>query len=300
MQKKHAYSLNAYRALLVFFDNYADIVEKTPILKEDVATFRELVNDITDKTDPENTVMTISTSDKLSLRTKITENIIKSLSKIKAQAIKDKNEDLKTEAGTTINAFQVLSETSFLELARAQVKIIQNYPTILAKYSLTAQFITELDMDVETYGSLLPKMSVQKSKSKVATGALTDIFKETKEFLNDVLTAAVETVSLDNPIFVQEFNEISSGRTPSVSPTTLILTVVDDASNLPCMGVKIESKELNYNELTSETGKLTIKTGAKKDMVFTISKNGMITQEIKVSKIMKGHTLELEIRMIAV
>ena len=300
MQKKHAYSLNAYRALLVFFDNYADIVEKTPILKEDVATFRELVNDITDKTDPENTVMTISTSDKLSLRTKITENIIKSLSKIKAQAIKDKNEDLKTEAGTTINAFQVLSETSFLELARAQVKIIQNYPTILAKYSLTAQFITELDMDVETYGSLLPKMSVQKSKSKVATGALTDIFKETKEFLNDVLTAAVETVSLDNPIFVQEFNEISSGRTPSVSPTTLILTVVDDASNLPCVGVKIESKELNYNELTSETGKLTIKTGAKKDMVFTISKNGMITQEIKVSKIMKGHTLELEIRMVAV
>lgn len=300
MQKKHAYSLNAYRALLVFFDNYADIVEKTPILKEDVATFRELVNDITDKTDPENTVMTISTSDKLSLRTKITENIIKSLSKIKAQAIKDKNEDLKTEAGTTINAFQVLSETSFLELARAQVKIIQNYPTILAKYSLTAQFITELDMDVETYGSLLPKMSVQKSKSKVATGALTDIFKETKEFLNDVLTAAVETVSLDNPIFVQEFNEISSGRTPSVSPTTLILTVVDDASNLPCVGVKIESKELNYNELTSETGKLTIKTGAKKDMMFTISKNGMITQEIKVSKIMKGHTLELEIRMVAV
>ena len=300
MQKKHAYSLNAYRALLVFFDNYADIVEKTPILKEDVATFRELVNDITDKTDPENTVITISTSDKLSLRTKITENIIKSLSKIKAQAIKDKNEDLKTEAGTTINAFQVLSETSFLELARAQVKIIQNYPTILAKYSLTAQFITELDMDVETYGSLLPKMSVQKSKSKVATGALTDIFKETKEFLNDVLTAAVETVSLDNPIFVQEFNEISSGRTPSVSPTTLILTVVHDASNLPCVGVKIESKELNYNELTSETGKLTIKTGAKKDMVFTISKNGMITQEIKVSKIMKGHTLELEIRMIAV
>lgn len=300
MQKKHAYSLNAYRALLVFFDNYADIVEKTPILKEDVATFRELVNDITDKTDPENTVITISTSDKLSLRTKITENIIKSLSKIKAQAIKDKNEDLKTEAGTTINAFQVLSETSFLELARAQVKIIQNYPTILAKYSLTAQFITELDMDVETYGSLLPKMSVQKSKSKVATGALTDIFKETKEFLNDVLTAAVETVSLDNPIFVQEFNEISSGRTPSVSPTTLILTVVDDASNLPCVGVKIESKELNYNELTSETGKLTIKTGAKKDMMFTISKNGMITQEIKVSKIMKGHTLELEIRMVAV
>ena len=300
MRKDHVFLLRTLRALLVFFDNYADVIEKYPLLKEDVAAFRALVNRISDMVDPENAIITISTASKSALRTGITERVLNAFGKIKAQAIKDKNEDLKKEATLIQKTFQAPTDADFLEVIREKVKMLQNHAGTLAKYGLNKAYLAELTDDVETFSKALPKMSVEKSQSKVATGTLQDAVKEAKEYLDDVLVHTVEMTANEFPVFVKEFNEVKTGQTPSVSPTSLVLIFIDDATNLPCLGVRVINGELKFSEVTDETGKLVIKTGAKKDLIFSAVREGMVAQEIKMGKIKKGQVLEMEIRMVAV
>ena len=94
MRKDHVFMLDTLRALGVFFENYGDVVEKSPLLKEDVTDYNSIVEDIESKVDPDNAPITISTATKINLRNKVTQSLTNGLAKINAQAIKTGDEDL--------------------------------------------------------------------------------------------------------------------------------------------------------------------------------------------------------------
>ena len=300
MRKDHVYYLDTLRALIIFFDNYADVAESSPLLKEDVTGFRLLVGQIEKEVNPKNSVITFTAADKKKLRDRLTQNVLSALAKITAQAVKDKNSELVEASNTKPSAFTKCNDSDFLDLVRGQVEHILAYPAILEKYGLKKDFQANLSEDFTALETMKAKMSVEQTKSIVATGVRQDIFKDVKLYVDVVLTESIKNVAAEYPTMAKEYEGVKTGQTPSVSPTRLGLLVLDDATSAPWAKADVVCEELKLTAQTDEKGKLYIKTGAKKQITFIVSGEGMVTQEITIAKLTRGQTLDLEVRLKAV
>ena len=299
MRKDHVFMLDTLRALTVFFENYGDVVEKSPLLKEDVADYNGIVEDIEAKVDPDNAPITISTATKTNLRNKVTQSLTNGLAKINAQAIKTGDEDLEKKSGTTVTAFTRCSDSDFVDLAKEKIKLLLANTAILEKYNLKAAYRTELENDIDILEKIKAKMSVERSKSTVATSSINDLFAKAKRYVEVVLPQSVSTVAKSNLDFAKEFAHVCSMRTAVTSATRITVLVINDKTDEAVVNADIEVLEVNSNTFTDQNGKSVVKTGAKKTVTIRVTKEGMVTQEYVVEKILRGQNLEVTIRLVA-
>ena len=297
MRQDHALDLEMFRSLSVFFDNYADVVDSSPLLKEDVAAFREALNAIDGKMEAQSVVTTISAGDKATLRTKIAQNIRKCLDKITAQAIKDKNAELQAACSTTLSAMTRGSDFNFAVVAKIELTRILSYANILDKYGLKADFRKELASDISVFDKMKPQMNVERSRSIVLTGSRNDLFKSTNEFIDKVMSESIEMFNVTNPDFVKQFEDVSTGRTPSVSPTRVNILLLNDATEAPFKKGAVIVPELKLSTTTDEDGKLTVKVGGNKEVTIIGRVDGFEPQEVTVSKIIRGRSYDVVIRL---
>ncbi|MBL7816421.1 MAG: carboxypeptidase regulatory-like domain-containing protein [Saprospiraceae bacterium] len=296
MRQEYVLNLETYRVMDNFFDEYGDLIEEFPLLKEDVESFKAFLEAIDSKGSDHAKARTITPADKQALRTKIAQNIRKGLDVLVAQAIKDKNKDLKTACGTTVTAFMRCSEADFLTLAREEYKRLLLYPSVLDRYELTAAYRTAIGNDIETFNQMKPILSRERSKASIIKGNQDELFEQMKEFVAKVLPLAIEKTQEKYPDFAKEYAAVSTGKTPSVSPTKLSVVAVDESDN-PIAEVTIESIEPSYTNITDASGKWSVKTGAKKEVVLKVSKAGFMNQEVTVKKIKRGQVTDVRIQM---
>ena len=297
MRKDHAFMLDTLRALQVFFENYGDVVEKSKLLKEDVTDYNSIVEDIETKVDPDNAPITISTATKTNLRNKVTQSLMNGLVKVNAQAIKTGDEDLEKKSGTTISAFARCNDSDFIDLAKEKIKFLLVNAAILEKYNLKAEYRTELESDVEILEKIKAKMSVERSKSTVATSSVNALFAKAKQYVEVVLPQSVNTAAKDNPDFAKEFAHVCSTRTAATSATRVTISVINHKTDEAVADAGIEVVEVNSNTFTDENGKSTVKVGAKKTVTIRVIKKGMVTQEYVTEKIGRGQNLNVTIRL---
>lgn len=299
MRKDHVFMLDTLRALAVFFENYSDVVEKSPLLKEDVADYNGIVEDIETKVDPDNAPITISTATKTNLRNKVTQSLTNGLAKINAQAIKTGDEDLGKKSSTTVTTFTRCSDSDFVDLAKEKIKLLLANTAILEKYNLKAAYRTELENDVDILEKIKAKMSVERSKSTVATSSVNALFAKAKQYVEVVLPQSVSTIAKDNPEFAKEFAHVCATRTAATSPTRVTVLVISDKTDEALADTGIEVMEVNSNTFTDEYGKSVIKIGAKKTVTIRVTRKGMVTQEYVTEKIGRGQNLVVTIRLVA-
>ena len=299
MRKDHVFMLDTLRALAVFFENYSDVVEKSPLLKEDVADYNGIVEDIETKVDPDNAPITISTATKTNLRNKVTQSLTNGLVKINAQAIKMGDEDLEKKSGATITTFTKCNDSDFIDLAKEKIKFLLANSAILEKYSLKAEYRTELEKDVEILEKIKAKMSVERSKSTVTTSSVNALFAKAKQYVEVVLPQSVNTVAKSNPDFAKEFAHVCATRTAATSATRVTILVINDKTDEAVADAGIEVVEVNSNTFTDENGKSIVKVGAKKTVTIRVTKKGMVTQEYVTEKIARGQNLTVTIRLVA-
>lgn len=297
MRQEHSLNLDTYRAMLTFFDNYADVVENSPLLKEDVGIFRSQMEAIEAIVEEDPSVTTVTFADKHELKAKICKNIRLALDKLNAHAIKMKDETLKTACKAPASTFTNASDADFIVKARQEVTRMASFADVLDKYNLTADFRKEMAEDVETFNKMKPQLKVERSKSTVKTGNRNELFKVMKEYVEGVLFEAIDTLKDTQVDFVKEYADVSTGRTPTVSSTKLLIKTIDELTNQPIPNVAIEIPELKIKGATDSNGKLTIKVGAKKEVKLKATKAAMENQEVSVTKILRGRIKEIEVRM---
>ena len=296
MRQEHFLNRETYRVMNSFFEQYPDIIKTSPDLKEAVATFQENFKALDGIIADTETIKTISAADKQALKTQIAQNIRKAFDKIVVQAVKTKDKDLKAACGTTFSMMLRASETDFLELARAALKLLIQNAAILDKAGMNVAFRTGLSNDIDSYDDMKPTMERERKKSRIFRGNQMEMFDELEEYIDIVLRDAVDGMNEKFPNFVKEYNAVCVGKTPSVSPTKLAILTVD-ATNKPLSIVDIGIMELESIIPTDESGKLAVKTGGKSTLTIKANKAGFVQKEMTVTKIKRGQITEVVVTM---
>jgi hypothetical protein len=191
-----------------------------------------------------------------------------------------------------------LGDDDFNRLMMDVVGKLTTYAQVLQKYNVKESDRLAFAAQTKNYEQLLPKMKVMNSKAVVQAGNLSDLIKQTKEFVENVLNVAVESVRDEFPDFVKEYNEVITGRLPSVNNTQVIFKVIDATTQTVLKNVSIDMEENNKNFKTDDDGRCVVKTGKYKDVTFKLSMSGYNTQTITVTKLMRGRNRDVTVNLV--
>ena len=296
MKQEHVLKRTTYRVVNNFFEEYPDIIEKSPVLKEAVTGFNERYTDLGDHIETVENVKTISTLDKDDLKTKIATNIRKGLDKIMVQAVKDKNKTLKEACSTTLSVMQKTSHEDFVTTARNELKRLAQNADILDKAGFKKDFLKALSTDINTFEKMIPTMHRERKKTSIFRSNQDDKFTDIQEYMDIVVRDAINDMAEVYPDFVKEYDEISAGKAPKSSQTLInILTLDESGKPLSLVGIIID--ELTFTGQTDVDSKLLVKVGAKKSLIIKSSRTGFVNQETEVSKIKRGQTTDIVVTL---
>ncbi len=296
MRQEHILQRDTYRVMNTFFSQYPDITASTPDLKEAVATFQENFKALDDTIADEKTLKTVSAADRLALKTKIAQNIRKAFDKIVVQAVKDKDKEAKAACNTSLSMMVRASEADFLDLTASAMTLLSKNTALLDKVGMNEAFRTELSQDIKVYDNMKPIMESERKKTRVFRGNQTEMFDELQEYIDIVLRDAIDGVNAQYPNFVKEYNAMCVGKTPTSSPTKLVILTVDETDK-PLSAVDIALLEMATTISTNELGKLDIKMGGIKTVTLKATKTGFIEKETHVTNIKRGQTTEVLVKM---
>ncbi len=296
MRQEHLLQRDTYRVMNTFFNQYPDITASTPDLKEAVATFQENFKALDDTISDAKTIKTISAADRLALKTKIAQNIRKAFDKIIVQAVKDKDKEAKAACNVSLSMMVRASEADFLDLTASAMTLLSKNTAVLDKAGMNGAFRTELSQDITVYDNMKPIMESERKKSRVFRGTQAEMFDELQEYVDIVLRDAIDGVNDAYPNFVKEYNAMCVGRTPTSSPTKLVILTVDETDK-PLSVVDIALIELATTTATNELGKLDVKMGGIKTVTLKATKTGFVEKETRVTNIKRGQTTEVLVKM---
>ena len=296
MRQEHLLQRDTYRVMNTFFNQYPDITESTPDLKEAVATFQENFKALDDTISDAKTIKTISAADRLALKTKIAQNIRKAFDKIVVQAVKDKDKEAKAACSVSLSMMVRASETDFLDLTESAMTLLSKNTAVLEKAGMNGAFRTELSQDIKVYDNMKPTMERERKQSRVFRGTQTEMFDELREYVDIVLRDAIDGVNDAYPNFVKEYNAMCVGRTPTTSCTKLVILTVDETDK-PLSVVDIALIELATTISTNEFGKLDVKMGGIKTVTLKAKKAGFVEKEFRVTNLKRGQTTEVLVKM---
>jgi hypothetical protein len=297
MKLEQSFNLQMFQALRTFFDNYADVVETSPMLKADVRAYNGILATLEDKIEEENLPIAFRGEDKAAMKEKIATNIRRMLDKLTAHAIKTQDAALKMACKTAKTSFTGANDADFVRMANLELARMTQYAKVLDGYLLDENFRLLLKDSVAMYEKLSPQMRVDRVKSMATTRDRNDLFKGVKEYVECVLAAAVDSLTETQPAFVKEYQDVSTGRTPSVTSTKLVVKTVFDDTNLPAPFVQIDLPEVGISGTTDEKGHLMVKVGGKKELRLNAAKPSLLNEELSVTKIKRGRVTEIEVRM---
>jgi hypothetical protein len=297
MKQVHEISLETARAMDTFFDNNADIIEESALVKEDVLGFRTLYYALNDKITAENEVKIFTATDIQTFKTDIAKALRSGLDKVNAHALKTKDAVLKEACKTPFSTFTSAKDTEFVKMANTDLALLTTHKAVLSRYGLNEVFLTKLATDIANFDKMRPQLTVNRSKAVVSTGNRNEGFKVLDEYIAQVLDIAIETLTDSHSDFVKEYDSVSTGRTPSVSPTRLAITVLDDVTSLPILNAQINVPLIKAIGETDVNGKWVVRVGGKKELLLRITKQGMAPIEMTATKILRGKVLDVEVRM---
>lgn len=296
--KQHADWQN-YHTLSTFFDEENDIVEAFDILKEDVAAFKTLLDAIDAKIEEIQIPPSVTSADRTALKRQMANTARNVLIKLKAHAVKTRNTGLEQFCKPSLSSIIQMEESEFVRFMSEVSKRLTTHAEAMAKYNITEEHRLAFSQNIEKYAPILPQIKVINSKASVNVDNLSALFKQTKEFIDCVLAAAVDSVVEIHPDFVKAFNEVRTGHTPTISYTQIIVKVVDEATQEPLDKANIHAAELDEVFTSNEEGKCIIRAGSNRAITLKISKLGWKAAEMTVSKIIRGRTREVTIALLS-
>ena len=296
MRQEHLLQRDTFRVMDAFFNQYPDIIAATPDLKEAVATFQENFKALDDTIAGVKNLKTVSAADRLALKTTIAQNIRKAFDKIVVQAVKDKDKDAKAACSASLSMMVRATETDFLALTEAAMKLLMKNTAVLDKAGMNEAFRTELSQDIKAYDAMKPTMERERKQTSVFRGNQAEMFDELQEYVDIVLRDAIDGVWDKHSNFVKEYNQMCVCKMPNSSPTKISILTLDETDN-PLSVVDIALVELSALTATDEFGKLDVKTGSMKAVTVKAKKAGFVEKELRVTNLKRGQTTEVLVKM---
>jgi CarboxypepD_reg-like domain len=294
MRTKNYEEWQTFRAISAYLEAESDIVNGSVVLKEDAGIFNDLLADLEAKIEDKKSNSTLNSTARNQLKQAVAETTRELLFKLKAHGIKNKDTELVQFCKPSLTTMTNMSENEFVDFTRQTVIQVNALAEVLTKYGVSADDRTAFTQNVEKFANIGLQIRVQNSKASVNSENLNELFKEIKKFTNEVLTVAVNSVT-DNPDFIKAFNDVKVGNPPSVTPTQVTVKIKDVNNGEAVKNVQISVPELKVTGFTDENGKFTVKTGSKRDITMAVSKTDWKSQEITITKLIKGRVREVEV-----
>ena len=297
MKQEQVVSLQTFRALQAFFKNEQSAINASAMLTEEVVMFNDKLAFLESNIENQTNTDGFTGEDKAVLKEKIATETVRMLNKLMAHAIKTKNVDLKDACLTKRTTLTNANDLDFVTLARTELDKMLKYPEVLDAYGLDAAFRKALTDNLAFYETVAPTMRVDRAKSKGKTSARNAAFDDLEEFTNFVLTQSVDSLPDTQAAFIKAFTDIKTPPAQAQQPAKVVIKTFFDGTNQPAPFVKIDALGIGYAGTTDENGKLTVKVGDKKELSFIASKDDHHDESFSMTKIKRGKTTEIVVRM---
>jgi hypothetical protein len=297
MTKEEIADLATYTTLMVFLDENNAKIQENELVLEDVAHFQDLGQQFSDKHDEAKEPITEITANKTKLKDRLSAKTSVIFKYLQSQAVRKKDQTLLDMPKPTKAAMFGLTDAEFTTLMNDMVNRVATYSTVLVQYSFTLEEQAAFQADVAAFVAVKPQIQIKKKGMKGTTQSLKEVHQEIDDSLEFRLDVSILNLQTKYPAFVQHYFELRVGRAIPVSFTQVTIKTINDATNQPEPNVNVNLPDLNIKTMTDEKGKLSVKTGRLKALIVQLSKPSFQDEERTVTKIIRGRTIVLEVRL---
>lgn len=206
------------------------------------------------------------------------------------------NDELLAQINYSRSTFAKYRDTDLLGLCTGVLEQAQKYLSELADYSLNADTLSNLQAAIQAYQDEIGRPRVSQSGVKNATEALQKLFLETSALLTDRLDKDMEVFRLSQPDFYAQYFHARRIAQTARNQFSLIVNVIDAATQQPIPNVKVSFTDYNTLKKTSPKGSFQLQNLDSGTYEMTLEKLGYttVTQSFNI---IDGETTRVRVEM---
>lgn len=209
MNKREENKLTMYKGTLQVLDSNSDLYAAIPMMIEAVTDLRNTIQSI-DSMDVDFLKATKgSTAGKAAEEDKIILVTLKAANALYIYAVRNKNEELKTDSKTNQSELDRLRDTELANKSNQIITKAESMLTELAGYGITQEFIDNAKAVLSSYETSISKQQEKYAERSMNREAFTNLFVKVDSTLNDELDSFMEMFSDTQTNF---YNQYKSAR----------------------------------------------------------------------------------------
>jgi hypothetical protein len=289
--------ITMFRNILEFLDQKSPVVATSATLKEDYDDFVAQMSQLDTKMTEINGYQNSAAATKAQLKVAIAEKTVLMFGFLRRFAYKSNDENLQKSTEVTATSIKQMSDNDFFEFCKQTDTILRQNEAVLTAHAVTPDEQTALLAQLNSFKSLKPLVKLNQSKRVITNEDIAECIKNINGLLKNLMDVSVKTVYASNPEFVRHYELNRIRREPIKSITQVTLIISNMAGDGFLKGAKVVIPTLSLVGVTDEKGQLTIKTGNLKTLECSVSMDGMQSQDITITDIVRGSTTNYAVKM---